>query len=375
MPSHVLLGSVFPATDPIPLPAPVWVFKVLLDVTLVLHFAALYALLGGLLAAVWLNARGHRAGDAGQIEASGAVAGWLPVVMTYVINLGVPPLLFAQVLYGRALYTSSVLVGAYWIAVIPLLIACYHLLYLMKARGEERRPWAGLGVLALLLAWAIARIYSANMSFMLDAGAWREAYRADQSGGSLLSGAAGWARWAYMLAAGVAGGGVLMAWLARGSARTEAAAGVLRDCAKWSVIGGTTIAVVAGVAAWFAQPGEVQAACSSANVWWVVAGAAWAVGAAGAFFAAPRLGTSWKTVAFLTACAALQTAGFVACRDMVRDASLARFGFDVWDRAVVVNWSVLGLFLVLFVAGLGVVGWLAMIGYRSEPLPAEGEGA
>ncbi len=28
--------------------------------------------------------------------------------MTYVINLGVPPLLFAQVLYGRAIYTSSV---------------------------------------------------------------------------------------------------------------------------------------------------------------------------------------------------------------------------------------------------------------------------
>ena len=35
----------------------------------------------------------------------------LTVVMTFVINLGVPPLLFAQVLYGRALYTSSVLIG------------------------------------------------------------------------------------------------------------------------------------------------------------------------------------------------------------------------------------------------------------------------
>ena len=37
-----------------------------------------------------------------------ALARRLTVVMTYVINLGVPPLLFAQVLYGRALYTSSI---------------------------------------------------------------------------------------------------------------------------------------------------------------------------------------------------------------------------------------------------------------------------
>jgi len=34
------------------------------------------------------------------------------MVMTFVINLAVPPLLFAQVLYGRALYTSSVLIAS-----------------------------------------------------------------------------------------------------------------------------------------------------------------------------------------------------------------------------------------------------------------------
>ncbi|MBN9121376.1 MAG: hypothetical protein J0I06_19865, partial [Planctomycetes bacterium] len=189
------MATVFPNVDPIPLPAPVWLFKLLLDLTLALHFAALYLLLGGLVAAVWLNARGHKTGDAGRIGASGVVAGWLPVVTTYVINLGIPPLLFAQVLYGRALYTSSVLVGAYWIAVIPLLIACYHLLYVMKARAEGGRPWYWHGLGALVALWVIARIYSANMTLMLDAGAWRGAYRADASGGTFLSGPAAWARW------------------------------------------------------------------------------------------------------------------------------------------------------------------------------------
>jgi hypothetical protein len=44
----------------------------------------------------------------------------LPIVMTYVINLGVPPLLFTQVLYGQALYTSSVLIGLWLISVIAI---------------------------------------------------------------------------------------------------------------------------------------------------------------------------------------------------------------------------------------------------------------
>ena len=101
----------FPAVDPIPLPAPIWLFKLLHIVTLSLHFVAVEMLLGGLLLAVLLSlSRSPYA----HVTAR-ALARRLTVVMTYVINLGVPPLLFAQVLYGRALYTSSVLIGVYWI--------------------------------------------------------------------------------------------------------------------------------------------------------------------------------------------------------------------------------------------------------------------
>ena len=63
----------------------------------------------------------------------------LPTVMAFVINLGIPPLLFAQVLYGRALYTSSVLIGTYWISVILLLMASYYGLY-MSAGLAAKQP-------------------------------------------------------------------------------------------------------------------------------------------------------------------------------------------------------------------------------------------
>jgi len=41
-------------------------------------------------------------------------------------------------------------------------------------------------------------------------------------------------------------------------------------------------------------------------------------------------------------------------------------GYDVWDRAIATNWWVVGLFLVLFVAGLGVVGWLISVVARAR---------
>src|ERR1700757_2999906 len=116
----------FPAIDPIPLPAPVWLMKALLVLTFALHFATVQMLLGGLMVVPGLLLLGR--GPSARAAAL-AIARRLPVLMTYVINLGVPPLLFAQVLYGRALYTSSVVMGVYWISIIVVLTLTYWLLY------------------------------------------------------------------------------------------------------------------------------------------------------------------------------------------------------------------------------------------------------
>jgi len=134
----------FPAVDPIPLPAPVWLFKVLHTLTLALHFISVEMLLGGLAIALVLNIAGRRKDPQSvlRLNASAAIARRLPILMTYVINLGVPPLLFAQVLYGRAIYTSSVLIGVYWLSVIFLLIGCYWHIYKFTGKIEDgKRAW------------------------------------------------------------------------------------------------------------------------------------------------------------------------------------------------------------------------------------------
>ena len=64
----------------------------------------------------------------------------------------------------------------------------------------------------------------------------------------------------------------------------------------------------------------------------------------------------------------LSLATMTIYRDGIRDVTLAGKGFHVWDQRVETNWSVLILFLVLFVIGLGALGWLISVMARSKPV-------
>ena len=208
----------FPAVDPIPLPAPIWLFKLLHIVTLSLHFVAVEMLLGGLLLAVFLSlfrSRPHA------LTTARAVAKRLTVVMTFVINLGVPPLLFAQVLYGRALYTSSILIGIYWISIILILMLVYRMLYRFTQRLEEGKMAWPVGLVAWLLAGFVARLLTTNMTLMLRPEVWRKMYSASAMGAYLPTGDPTLTpRWLLMLAGGLFIGGLWLVYLSSRSTFT-----------------------------------------------------------------------------------------------------------------------------------------------------------
>ena len=117
------------------------------------------------------------------------------------------------------------------------------------------------------------------------------------------------------------------------------------------------------------QPGPVQQALANdvlaqgALYAWIAALAlALAVGLTGGFSRVARTVLPWAALA----AAIVQTGAIALYRDVLRDQTLLTKGFDVWQRNVVTNWSVVGLFLVLFVAGLGVVGWLVSVVARAN---------
>lgn len=368
--------SAFPAIDPIPLPAPVWLFKGLHLLTLALHFVSVELLLGGLLVATWLNFYGaRRRGEpsgAQRLNAAAALARRLPVVMTFVINLGVPPLLFSQVLYGRALYTSSVLIGAYWIAVIFLLMACYWLLYRFAAGADAGRAVWGHGLLAWLIAGAIARIYSTNMTLMLRPEVWPPMYSASASGihlppydPTLL------ARWLFMLTGGLWVTGLWMIWIA--GRKTFAAPTQAYLAANGRRLAALLVLVQAGVAGLVvrAQPAAVRTALAGDPLY-RLAGWAW-IGAA-TLVLLFGVWAWWKRPA--TRAAGWVSAGLVVAallamttyRDGIRDLTLAGKGFFDEPTKVVTNWSVVGVFLVVFVIGLGGLAWLISVMMRAKPV-------
>jgi hypothetical protein len=363
----------FPVVDPIPLPAPVWLFKLLHIVTLALHFVALEILLGGLLVAVVLNFLGHsRRGTPGgflNLNAASSMARRLPVVMTYVINLGVPPLLFAQVLYGRAIYTSSVLIGMYWISVIVLLTIAYWMLYKFAAGAEQGRSAWGWGLSAWLICGGIAKIYNINMTLMLRPEVWGDMYATTATGTHLPPhDPTMLPRWLYMMLGGLVVAGLLMIYLAGRKAIEEP---VRQYLAKTGGVLTLLVVALVGLGFWVvaAQAPVIQQALA-ANSLAKISGFAW-IGAAAlvlimggwaAFGKTRSSALSWLG----PVCGFLMIAAMTLYRDVLRDVSLTTKNFDVWNRDVVTNWSVVGLFLVLFVVGLGIAGWLISVVVRAK---------
>ena len=140
----------------------------------------------------------------------------LPLVIAFVVNLGVAPLLFVQVLYGQFLYTSSILMGIFWILIVPILIVAYYSAYLYDFRFTQlgsAGPW--VAVLAFLLLVVIGFFFSNNMLLM----ATPEQFGAyfSHKGGTLLSLGQPefWPRFLHMLFGSLAIGGLFVALLGR----------------------------------------------------------------------------------------------------------------------------------------------------------------
>jgi hypothetical protein len=104
---------------------------------------------------------------------------WLPFALGAAITAGVAPLLFVQLLYQERFYTANLLLFHRWMAIVPVLIVSFYLLYLHKAErftGRAARA-AIIGTAALgflFVAWS----WTENHLLSLDDGVWRDFYAA-----------------------------------------------------------------------------------------------------------------------------------------------------------------------------------------------------
>ncbi len=172
------IGTVIPlpSPDPMPLPGPVWLMLTLLLVTFLLHLVAMNLTVGGTAIAVFYGLRRKSDAFAGQL--ADRLLQFLPFSLAFTITLGVAALLFVQVLYGNLLYASSILIGAFWMSVIPTLILAYYAIYYSKAHPQRPATlW-----LSLILLLAIGFVYVNNFTLMLAPQRWLALYRHSTAG-------------------------------------------------------------------------------------------------------------------------------------------------------------------------------------------------
>ena len=203
-----------PSADTIPV-AWGW-FQFLLLLTFPLHLLAMNAMVGGLAIGVMQHFRG---GDT-RTQLAHRIAVVLPLVIAFTVNFGVAPLLFLQVLYGQFVYTSSILMGLFWISVIPILIVAYYGAYLydFKFNGlGSAGKWIALGV--LLLLFCIGYFFANNMLLMTLPERFAD-YFHHRDGSLLVSAQKEFLpRYLHMMAGALAVGGLFVALLGRFRAR------------------------------------------------------------------------------------------------------------------------------------------------------------
>ncbi len=193
--------NLFPLPDPLPQPAPHGIVWSLLQITFLLHVVAMNLVLGGsLLALHWRFSR--RPDDALQ---RAALLRFFerarPVVIAAAVTLGIAPLLFLQVLYGRVFFTSSILMGWFWLGLVLLVILGYGGAYrLAFPGGVGRRRAARLPPIVAALFAGVAFLQVTNATRALRPETFREVYRSDARGLTLnLGDPSFWPRYLHVV--------------------------------------------------------------------------------------------------------------------------------------------------------------------------------
>ncbi len=158
---------------PLGLPAPTTIYLVLYVVTFALHALVIGYVLAG---AGWLAV--YSARESRWPHAKGAadvVRDWLPFALGVGITAGVAPLLFIQILYRESFYTANLLLFHRWMAIVPVLLVGFYMLYLQKSEAlSDRGP--GVRTVVALLAFACflftGYAFVENHLLALDRDAW-----------------------------------------------------------------------------------------------------------------------------------------------------------------------------------------------------------
>ncbi len=348
------------------LPAPDWFIQFFKWLGFTLHLVPMNLWYAGMLVALCLHFGG---GQYARLFASRLLRA-MPVIVALGVNFGVVPLLFIQVAYFKVFYPATILMAWYWLAIVGLLIPAYYGVYAYAwGLRNDSKPLAGwriaAGWIAAMFFLAIGFIFSNGLSLMDHLERWPALWNAHQMSGAALGTAMNWSdptlwpRWLLMF----------------GLALCTTAAWVLVDA--FFLAARTTEDAYRQWAAGYAKQlytfGMLWTAM--AGGWYVFL--TWSDTLREQMFHGPLLALTVVTAIapglpwLLTLKAKTRTAAALvavgqfgvlavnaASRQVVQNLNLKERSFDVSAQPIDVQWSPMAMFLIVFVMGTVVVGWI-----------------
>jgi hypothetical protein len=347
------------------LPAPFWFVEFFKVLGFLLHLVPMNLWYAGVLVAAILGIWGSIQGKHFAIR----LMKQMPLIIACGVNLGIVPLLFTQVAYYQAFYPATVLMAWPWFSIIPMLTVAYYGVYVysMQIRNDRvTRLGLAAGWISAILFTAIGFVFANGLSLTTNVGGWPVLWRATAVDGAPLG-----------LALNVFDPTLLPRWLMLfGLALTTVAAYLAVDAAflggnesdaykSWAP--GFALKVETLGLAWFAVMGswyfflalraDVRGLMLSAPLVILTAATALSPGLTWFLLLAQRNGFSGR-LALLTALAQFAVLALNAVsRQIVQNVELGSY-LDVSAAPVRLQLSPLVVFLILFVIGLAILGWM-----------------
>ena len=328
-----------------------------------LHLLFMNAMLGTGIVALVTSLKGNRQ----DLFIAKEISLKLPYTIAFAINMGVAPLLFIQVLYGNFIYTSSVLMGWYWLLIIGILIIAYYSAYLFDFKfdtlGSARSIFIAVCVILMLL---IAFLFTSNITLMLTPEKW--VWYFSNAGGTILdlSEPTLIPRYLHFICASMAIGGLFLAIVGKIKAKkikigkgNDNFEEMVSSGMKWFSYA-TLVQVIIGFWFAFSLPKDI--------ILLFLGGSSFAtllffsgltgVGAALFFGFNKRVWPSAGAVVFTIVV-------MVLMRDMIRAAYLKPY-FALSELKVEPQYSSMIFFMVTLIAGIGLIGYMLKLATKQR---------
>lgn len=193
--------NLIPYTEPIPAPAEILI--ILEQLFFLIHIILINSILGlgFIILSKWNKKQKF-------FEITKPLAKKIPILFAIGINMAIPALLFLQVVFGHLFYASSILMGTFWILIIPLLTIAYYSSYYHYRKFETSSYSKHALAVMILIILYIGFVLVNNLSMMEIPQTW-DNYFSNRKGTILLwSVTSIYPRFLHFLVASLAIGGI-----------------------------------------------------------------------------------------------------------------------------------------------------------------------